>query len=251
MNMELVSRFLESLGRVSVQAAVLVLLVLLVQRVFHRKLTPGWRCALWLLVVGRLVLPVSLPTRLSVFNLVPSTSKASLSPAGSDVAPAIEDHRGASAPPVESFGTVATPMVKETQERAAIPVLAAKPEPIHREPAVVSPSSALRPARISWPLLLFGLWVVGAGTLVAHVIIASVRVARRFRGLPEVSDPEVLAVLEECRTRMQVRTRLRLVEGTDVPSPALHGVLGQDLLNAQHSYTLNFDAMRITLGRGE
>jgi len=40
---------------------------------------------------------------------------------------------------------------------------------------------------------------------------------------------------------------------SDVPvlastSPVLHGVLGQDLLNSQHGYTVDFDAMRITLG---
>ena len=231
MNVELVSRFLEGLGRVSVQAAVLVLLVLLVQWLFRRRLTPAWRCALWLLVVGRLVLPASLPTRISVFNLVPSTSKASLSPAGSADAPAIEHGQGTSSPLGEPFRTAPAPTVREAQERSAMPALAPEPAPIPRGPVIASPSSALRrPARISWPLLLLGFWAVGAGTLAAHVVITSVRLARRFRGLREVSDPEVLEVLEECRTRMQLRTRLRLVEGTDVCSPALHGVLRPRLL---------------------
>src|SRR5437867_2493795 len=82
MNMELASGFLQALGRLSAQAAVLVLLVLLTQWMFCRWLTPSWRCALWLLVVGRLLLPVSLPTRVSVFNLVPASPRHNIAPGG-------------------------------------------------------------------------------------------------------------------------------------------------------------------------
>jgi bla regulator protein BlaR1 len=78
--------------------------------------------------------------------------------------------------------------------------------------------------------MLLVAWLAGAVVLGAHVIMVSVRVARRFRGLPEVSDSEVLAVLQECRARMQVRTRFPLVESVDVRSPALHGVFRPRLL---------------------
>ena len=61
--------FVETLARLSAQAGVLVLLVLLVQWVFRRQLTPHWRCALWLVVMVRLVLPVSTASRTSLFNL--------------------------------------------------------------------------------------------------------------------------------------------------------------------------------------
>jgi predicted aspartyl protease len=46
-----------------------------------------------------------------------------------------------------------------------------------------------------------------------------------------------------------------IVSLSDVPvlagnNPVLHGVLGQDLLNSRHGYTVNFDAMQITLAGG-
>ena len=63
------SFLLSTLGRLSVQAAIVVLVILLVQRVFRKWLTPRWRCALWLLLVARLLLPVSPPSPLSIFNL--------------------------------------------------------------------------------------------------------------------------------------------------------------------------------------
>ena len=63
--------FISSLARLSAQASLLVVLVLLVQRAFKNQLSAQWRCALWLLPALRLLLPVSLSSGTSVFNLVP------------------------------------------------------------------------------------------------------------------------------------------------------------------------------------
>src|ERR1035438_9921537 len=54
--------------KASWQAAVLILLVLTVQWVFGRRLSPRWRYGLWLLVVARLALPWTMPSSVSVFN---------------------------------------------------------------------------------------------------------------------------------------------------------------------------------------
>ena len=62
---------MESLTRTSVQAGVLVMVVLAVQWLLRKQLSPRWRCALWLLVVTRLLLPVSISSTASIFNLMP------------------------------------------------------------------------------------------------------------------------------------------------------------------------------------
>ena len=64
--------------KASCQAAVLILLVLAVQRAFGRQLSPRWRYGLWLLVVVRLALPWTMPSSVSVFNLLnlPNASAA-------------------------------------------------------------------------------------------------------------------------------------------------------------------------------
>ena len=61
---------LPSLLKASWQAAVLILLVLAAQWVFGKRLSPRWRYGLWLLVVARLALPWTIPSSVSVFNLV-------------------------------------------------------------------------------------------------------------------------------------------------------------------------------------
>ena len=64
--------FVQGMARASWQAGVLVVLILLAQWALRRKLSPQWRCGLWLLVIGRLLLPVAPGSAASVFNLLPS-----------------------------------------------------------------------------------------------------------------------------------------------------------------------------------
>src|SRR5665647_1552679 len=61
---------LPALLKASWQAAVLILLVLAVQWAFGRRFSPRWRYGLWLLVVARLALPWTVPSSVSVFNLL-------------------------------------------------------------------------------------------------------------------------------------------------------------------------------------
>src|SRR5438093_10783682 len=51
------------------QAAVLAGLILLVHRLFRKRLSPPWRYGLWLLLVVRLLIPVPPQSGLSIFNL--------------------------------------------------------------------------------------------------------------------------------------------------------------------------------------
>src|ERR1035438_8011495 len=69
---------LPSLLKASWQAAVLILLVLTVQWAFGRRLSPRWRYGLWLLVVVRLAAPWTMPSAVSVFNVLsfPNASAA-------------------------------------------------------------------------------------------------------------------------------------------------------------------------------
>ncbi|MEY2409833.1 MAG: hypothetical protein QOF48_2503, partial [Verrucomicrobiota bacterium] len=225
------SIFLKTLGRFSLQASVMVLLVLVTQWIFRRWLTPRWRCALWLLVIGRILLPASLPTRVSVFNVVPLATRKNSSPSHPITSAREEQSNQLSATHTETSPVQAVPKTDEKQKGVAdIAVVTDAPPTTRRAEAVAATPVPLHQRQIPWPLCLFAFWLAGAVGLAVHIIMASVNVARRFRGLPEVSDPNVLAVLENCRLQIKVRTRLRLVEGADMESPVLLGVFRPRLL---------------------
>src|SRR5215475_5137299 len=62
-----------ALLKASWQAGVLILLVLAAQWAFRGRLSPRLRYGLWLLVVARLALPWTIPSGLSLFNVVNSS----------------------------------------------------------------------------------------------------------------------------------------------------------------------------------
>jgi len=64
------AEFLGHLLRASWQASVLAVVVWLVIKALGENLDACWRCRLWMLVIVRLAWPVSLPSPVSLFNLV-------------------------------------------------------------------------------------------------------------------------------------------------------------------------------------
>jgi beta-lactamase regulating signal transducer with metallopeptidase domain len=62
---------MNGLWRASWQSAILIACVLLIRRVLGERLSPRWRCALWMLVALRLILPVLPGSAWSIFNLMP------------------------------------------------------------------------------------------------------------------------------------------------------------------------------------
>ncbi|HEX4120193.1 MAG TPA: M56 family metallopeptidase [Verrucomicrobiae bacterium] len=80
------SRFWPWLLKSSWQAAVLIVLVLLLNWALERRISPRWRHGLWLIVALRLALPWTIPSPVSLFNVVkfskaPTTGGDSIGPA--------------------------------------------------------------------------------------------------------------------------------------------------------------------------
>ena len=219
--------------RVSGQAAVLVVLILLLQTICRERLTPRWRYALWLLLVVRLSLPVPVTSRLSVFNLarvgVPATAaEISLSPSS-------EEKPAYPAPP-----------------KAASRASAAAPTP---GPAVATPApAAVTPtvpghaaAEPGWPWKSWAalLWLAGVTLLALRILVQNVGFYRRLRWAPTVTDAAAWKTLEACRQLMGVRQRLVLVETALVHSPALYGFLRVHLLLPENTLaTLTTEELR-------
>jgi bla regulator protein BlaR1 len=186
------SHFMTGLIGMSAKAGVLVVLVLLVQWCFRKQLTFAWRSALWLLLVVRLLLPVSSGSALSIFNLflsqAPKTARPLAVPPQRLVplpAPQPGAVKAAPKPSVSSIA-VAAPAVNRSEQGGKI-------RPISRSTVVI------------W------VWLAGAIGLLAHMVIASVLVNRRLAHAVPLADPAVLALLRECRLRLGVKTDLAIM----------------------------------------
>ena len=200
-----VNSFLIALARSSIEAGILVMLVLVTQWVFQKQLAARWRCALWLVVVARLLLPFSFSSVTSVFNLLPRWTPPPAPP--SSVATPLPA-TAASHNPVTSSSTAAPPF-----------------EPTDSFAPIVRHTWSW-----SWPVAIFVVWLAGVILLTGYVLVLSFRFWRRCAGLRSVDEAAVLDVLDECCARLKVRTKPALLESVEVRSPALYGLFRPRML---------------------
>ena len=206
--------------RASWQSAILVGLVLAAQRVFRRQLTQRWRYSLWMLVVFRLMLPVSPSSPLSIFNLSRRPSRITESPARV-VRPAYQSETEASPRPDFPVRTIS-----EARDGG-------KPSfggPARRdERNQSSPASTPYPST-PWVRLVLLLWFAGALFFATHVAWSAVLFNRSMRHLSPVTIPAVLELLETCRRAMGVRGSLQVLASPKISSPALWGFVRPRLI---------------------
>ncbi len=234
--------FLILLARNSAQAGVLVLLILAAQAVFRRQLTPRWRCALWLLVAVRLLVPVSLNSAASLFNLVPSLAR----PARPEPVERAATAANLPAPPAAVVGQLvelaSPPSVpsrvndsarNQPAELAFVPPAPSRVSdpaysPTSSAPSSTPPSEANRAVASAkadnWPRFLFVLWLAGALSMLACLLLSTVVLARRFRPARRVDDPAIAALLLSAQHRLGLAAApLPIYECDRLGSPALYG----------------------------
>ena len=207
-----VSPVFTGLLRVSGQAGVLVVLILLTQALLGKRLEPRWRCALWLLVVVRLLLPVPFASSFSIFNLIPPRP------------PAQTSARVPSTPAKTTF-------TQRTRVPAIPPASGATPAQTLASGKPMAPAAAtsalqnppLAQAPWSWPAWAALVWSAGAAGLGLRIIWQNILFSWSLRWEPTVTNAAAWEVLEENRLLMSVRYRLVLVETSLAHSPALYG----------------------------
>jgi beta-lactamase regulating signal transducer with metallopeptidase domain/uncharacterized GH25 family protein len=210
---------------VSWQGAVLAVLVLAAQWLLQKKLSAAWRHALWLLVVARLVLPVSPRSAVSIFNLAQfgqSPGEAAMvepppapgAPAAFRTAPA----GTAFAPPLpeeDATAALMPPRDLPAAQKQAAPAPASPASPSAPAPKMFSPALAWR--------LAFWIWLAGVGVLAARVAAQSVLFKRQLRRSRSIEDHRVRDLFSHCARAFGIRFPIRLVATDAVGSPALYG----------------------------
>lgn len=204
---------------VSWQAALLVALVVAVQRLLRGRISATVRHAMWGLVLVRLVLLWSVPAPFSVYNAVDGAAvffTASERP----VQPPLLYIDGSLA---ESASPDAARAAQASQSAGASTMTTmVRPSDI--------PSAPLHPRGLSPWLIGAGIWLAGTVTMIAFMAAQGRRLARRVAKQRLVVKQEVLDLLEDCKQRMGVNTWLAVAVTPCVEGPALLGAIRPRLL---------------------
>lgn len=170
--------------RTTCQASLLIVVILAIQRVFDRRLGVRGRYWLWLLVLARLALPWEIPSRASIYNLLP------LPQAASEVL-GTGDHASEHSP---------------------------------AGPGGLWPGSDESRLDAWIPIFLALVWLAGVCGLAGCIGVHHIRLRRLVRRGRPVWERWVLDLLEDCKGLIGTRVPVRVLATDGTGSPALFGL---------------------------
>ncbi|MHC4180129.1 MAG: M56 family metallopeptidase, partial [Planctomycetota bacterium] len=223
--------FCDHASAMLLQVSVLIAILFVLDVVLRRHVRAVVRYWLWMLVLVKLFLPVSLssPTGLAYW-LPRGRPEVELSRREIGVGPVTT---AVSAPPVENEG-YARPYPNDGLPSAALgqgpPEVA--PEGAASIVAAGAPTGIQAPdapALPSWQSGLFLGWLAGILFLGIWVVRRS-RFVRRLVRQAEPADRQIVQILDDCRARLQVRRPVKLGISADTTAPAVCGLLRPTIL---------------------
>ncbi|MBX7255271.1 MAG: hypothetical protein K1Y02_02825 [Candidatus Hydrogenedentes bacterium] len=204
---------------VSWQAALLVALVVVVQRLLRGRISATVRHAMWGLVLVRLLLLWSVPAPFSVYNAVEEVTAlftSSEQPAQSTL--------------LYVDGKLADSTSPDAARAAQAAMAGGSSTTITRVNSSDLPSMPLHSRGLSPWFVGAAIWLAGSTTMIAFMVAQGRTLARRVTKQRLVVKPQVLELLEDCKQRMGVNTWLAMVVTPCVEGPALLGAIRPRLL---------------------
>ena len=196
----------------SLESTVLILAVLGIQRLLRQPLGPTWGFALWFVVLLRLSLPTLPVSSWNWPNPVESL-RSQFESLPDSLAPAVttqdtpKDSASEPTPPAE-------PGLGSQDPRYAFgPTLASKPDPTPR-----------------WVGAAAWIWFTGVLFLGTRHAIALVLYRRKLRHWPQVTDPLLVRLEQECRPVMGIRRPVAMRAAPDLETPGVFGTFRPVLL---------------------
>jgi bla regulator protein BlaR1 len=218
----------------SLQAGVLVVLVLLVQWIFRARLTSRWRFALWWVVLVRLLLPFGPQSAVSLFNYFHPT------------VPVAQSYQASQPIAQPQPQDVQTMDVNSMHDRVARSNPSEPATVVHTQPSVSHSSTAAQPplsstAEAAAPMrarnyrdlilpIAVTAWLAGMVLLAIYVLAQILRFQWRLSRSTVSAEPASAELLRDCQQEFGVMRRIELLETNAVGSPALFGLFKLRLL---------------------
>lgn len=200
-----------------VNAAVFTLLfgvMMLVRRVFHKKLSAMMQYILWAVVLIKLAIPFGFESTISPFNLF----TAAVEPGIVQTAP---------------ISTMPQPM---QSENGNIAYTSAEPTSVIQVPQINSEmnkgldqttaytGSMLPPAPVSWTVWALMAWGAGTAGTGIWLGLGSWQLRRRIRHAKMAIPDEVMRVFTACRKELGIRRNVKILMQHAIPAPAVMGI---------------------------
>ena len=195
----------------SMKASILVGIILVIQALLRFRLPAKWHYALWFLLLLRLVMPLKLESKLSVFNFLPFQGQTIVKSENQ------EDRLFSSA-----FSEIVSPL-------------------LYSSTITTNSSQNTRQNYLSPNRNLFAMiWFIGVISLTFYSVIGNIKLFRRLKDQQPVKDKEIISLFNQCKKKMKISSSIKLVEAKSLKIPLLYGLIKpRVLLPVNTKYSLS------------
>lgn len=212
-----VQPFFNWLLHATLSGSVVIGLILLVQKLLGGRLGPRWSHALWIVLLIRLVLPVTLPSQIDLLGFFPVSDRQ----IEQQQAPEAGKKLAASQSSEESL-PVSAQEQKSVDERQ---------EPTAPKPGMgVDLQNQHKPWLFSFRRVLPYVWAVGAILIGLYILMNNFFLWRIIRRERPLLDQKILELFEECKEQAGVQIIVGIIPSALIKSPALFGFIRPRLL---------------------
>ncbi|MHC4216422.1 MAG: M56 family metallopeptidase, partial [Planctomycetota bacterium] len=231
---EQLSAFLSWLLNSTLQASVLVCLILAIKAIARHRLSTRWHYCLWLLLLIRMAMPWAPESNVSVFNLIPFGTEAHLTDY-------VQAKPGDDTIDIEPGRVYEPAPVTGIEGSIDLGIVAS-------EKVITEGQPGSKQVRVTDIAILPLVWLAGAFVLAIYVFAGSFKLWWIVKSQRPLTDQKILELLEDCKAQMGVQTVLGVVVTDKVKSPALFGFLRPRLLlPAGIIETLSVEQLRYVL----
>lgn len=212
----------------SCTASILVLMILLVKILLKNKLGAKFHYAIWFILMLKLIVPFSHESSLSLFNIIPITAQDTNTFLFTNdfytktiYSPIVDqnNHTNVVLPPTEE---------KVASSRSVIITILNNIKSYFKK---ISPYK-----------FLSLIWISGMLLLSAYTMVISIIFNRKVSHSKELTDKNILNVLEECKNKMNLKKPIPVIELEGIRSPAILGFINPKILIPLNSAnTINFN----------
>lgn len=210
--------------------SLLVVLIITVRCAVAKRIPASWLWAFWVLLIMRLVLPVTLESPTSLWTLLPSTEQPTIVAKDSiEFSTSAANSQEKEPIGTSTTGVGATAVTTKGGATAAVGVGDNPPS----NAAQILPPPAEQDLRGSLPTLveiLAVIWALGFLSLLTCFAWRLWQMHRALKSMTTNMQPAALALLDECRKKMRLRRRIKLLESDTVGAPAMTGIFSPRIL---------------------
>jgi len=213
--------------RTSVEASILVLVILILKALLRDRISVRWHSAVWLLVIAKLLIPWAPESPISLYNISHSTLSSFMG--NQETSPSASIQRASAPAPSHLQKALAL----EPTDRRRVAISGRETPSVEDRVAAIEVARAPKPRFAIGdmrPYVLPGLWLSGMVILLGTVYVSNRRfLASVYKNRP-VIDERILETLERCKEEMGVHHPILIYPTRGKDGPALLGFVRPRIL---------------------